>query len=110
MRLQQFTPPLNPEFVQALQGIGIKTDADLLLTHDPLAIFTKLPAGHGVTLKQYREILSQVTALASAIPTYGDKLLEQETKRHEDIFSDVPDMQRTADGYRGRVDRVDAAA
>lgn len=94
MRLQQFVPPLDPSFVQALSEIGIKTDTDLLLTHDPLATFTKLPAGHGVTLKQYREVLAQVAGLAAATPTYGDKLLERETKRQEDIFSDVPDTMQ----------------
>ncbi|KAI0787380.1 P-loop containing nucleoside triphosphate hydrolase protein [Fomes fomentarius] len=94
MRLQQFVPPLDPSFVQALSEIGIKTDTDLLLTHDPLVIFAKLPAGHGVTLKQYREVLAQVAGLAAATPTYGDKLLERETKRHEDIFSDVPDTMQ----------------
>lgn len=94
MRLQQFVPPLDPSFVQALSEIGIKTDTDLLLTHDPLATFTKLPARHGVTLKQYREVLAQVAGLAAATPTYGDKLLERETKRQEDIFSDVPDTMQ----------------
>ena len=92
MRLQQLIPPLTPELAQCLQDIGIKTETDLLLAHDPLTIFAKLPAGHGVSLKQFREVLARVAQIAAATPVRGDKLLERETRRHEDIFVDEPDL------------------
>lgn len=105
-RLQQFSPPLPPNLVQDLQELGIKTDTDLLLAHDSLTIFTKLPPGHGISLKQFREILTQVAGLAAATPTYGDKLLDRETKRQEDIFADhsdlllgVPDIDALLGGF-----------
>ncbi|KAI0741913.1 P-loop containing nucleoside triphosphate hydrolase protein [Daedaleopsis nitida] len=105
-RLQQFSPPLPPDLVQDLQELGIKTDTDLLLTHDPLAVFSKLPPGHGISLKQFREILTQVTGIAAAAPTDGNKLLERETKRQEDIFADhsdlllgVPDVDALLGGF-----------
>lgn len=90
MRIQQLVPPLSAELAQALQDIGIKTDTDLLLAHDPLTTFAKLPTGHGVSLRQFRDVLAQVAELASAPPIYGDKLLEQEMKRQEDVY--VEDM------------------
>ncbi|KAI0715829.1 P-loop containing nucleoside triphosphate hydrolase protein [Cerioporus squamosus] len=104
MRIQQLVPPLGADLANALQEIGIKTDTDLLLAHDPLTIFAKLPAGHGVTLRQFRDILAQVTELAAAPPVYGDKLLEQEMKRQEDIYADdmllgVPEVDALLGGF-----------
>ncbi|RDX56980.1 P-loop containing nucleoside triphosphate hydrolase protein [Lentinus brumalis] len=104
MRIQQLVPPLGSELADALQQIGIKTDTDLLLAHDPLTIFAKLPAGHGVTLQQFRDLLAQVLELAAAPSVYGDKLLEQEMKRQEDIYADdmllgVPEVDALLGGF-----------
>ncbi len=104
MRIQQLVPPLGSELAEALQQIGIKTDTDLLLAHDPLTIFAKLPAGHGVTLRQFRDLLAQVAELAAAPSVYGDKLFEQEMKRQEDIYADdmllgVPEVDALLGGF-----------
>ena len=92
MRLQNCVPPLTPEVVQALQGIGVNTDIDLLLADDPINVFTKLPPGHGISLKDFNLIVAQVAELAAATPVYGDKLFERETKRKEDVFSEDSDL------------------
>ncbi|RPD59693.1 P-loop containing nucleoside triphosphate hydrolase protein [Lentinus tigrinus ALCF2SS1-6] len=104
MRIQQLVPPLSADLAQALQEIGIKTDTDLLLAHDPLTIFAKLPAGHGVSLRQFRDALAQVAELASAPVAYGDKLFEQEMKRQEDIYVEdmllgVPEVDALLGGF-----------
>lgn len=104
MRLQQFVPPLDETLVEALSSIGIKTDTDLLLLHDPLTIFTKLPPDHNISLREFRDMLAQVTALAASTPTCGDRLYELESKRQEDVFADdmlvgVPDVDRLLGGF-----------
>ena len=104
MRLQNCVPPLTPEVVQALQGIGVNTDIDLLLADDPINVFTKLPPGHGISLKDFNLIVAQVAELAAATPVYGDKLFERETKRKEDVFSEgllvgLPDIDAILGGF-----------
>ncbi|KAI0366187.1 P-loop containing nucleoside triphosphate hydrolase protein [Pilatotrama ljubarskyi] len=104
MRLQNFSPPLKLETVQALQEVGVKTDTDLLLTKDPTDIFTRLPAELGISLLDFRSTISKVAELASATPIHGEKLLEQENKRREDIFADdmllgVPEVDALLGGF-----------
>lgn len=104
MRLQHFSPPIPNELVQALQEIGIRTDTDLLLSEDPTKIFTRLPRDLGISLLDFRRAVAKVAELASAAPTYGDKLLEQELKRQEDIFGDdmrvgVPALDALLGGF-----------
>ncbi|KAM5539255.1 hypothetical protein V8D89_007128 [Ganoderma adspersum] len=104
MRLQNCVPPLRPEVVQALQDIGVKTDTDLLLADDPISIFTKLPPGHGISLKDFNLIVAQVAEIAAAVPVHGDKLLERETKRREDVFTEdllvgLPDVDALLGGF-----------
>ena len=104
MQLQQCVPPVNAELVRLLQDVGIKTDFDLLLGDDPTSIFTKLPPGHDIGLKEFREMTEKVAEIASATPTCGDRLLEQEAKRHENIFTDdmlvgVPEVDAAVGGF-----------
>lgn len=104
MRLQHFSPPIQNELVQALQDIGIRTDTDLLLSEDPTKIFTRLPQDLGISLLDFRRAVAKVAELASATPTYGDKLLEQELKRQEDVFADdmrvgVPTLDALLGGF-----------
>ncbi|KAI0708704.1 hypothetical protein C8Q72DRAFT_273073 [Fomitopsis betulina] len=52
----------------------------------------------------FRRAVAKVAELASAAPTYGDKLLEQELKRQEDIFGDdmrvgVPALDALLGGF-----------
>ena len=104
MRLENCIPPLEPEVVQVLQDIGVRTEVDLLLADDPINIFTKLPPGHGISLKEFNQIVEQVTEIAAAVPVYGDKLLEDDTKRKEDVFRDdtilvgLPDIDALVGG------------
>ncbi|KAI9061202.1 P-loop containing nucleoside triphosphate hydrolase protein [Trametes sanguinea] len=88
MRLQQFSPPLREDLVQALQGIGVRTEVDLLLADDSTAIFTRLPPELGISLLEFRRAVEKVVELAAAVPTYGDKLLEAENARHDEILRD----------------------
>ncbi|KAL1940160.1 hypothetical protein VTO73DRAFT_9111 [Trametes versicolor] len=104
MRLQHFSPPIQNELVQALQDIGIRTDTDLLLSEDPTKIFTRLPQDLGISLLDFRRAVAKVAELASATPTYGDRMLEQELKRQEDIFTDdmrvgVPALDALLGGF-----------
>ncbi|KAI0649543.1 P-loop containing nucleoside triphosphate hydrolase protein [Trametes meyenii] len=86
MRLQQFSPPIQPEIVGALQAIGIKTDTDLLLSDDPTNIFRRLPSDVGINLLDFRRAVAEAVALASATPEYGEKILETEEQRQEEIY------------------------
>ncbi|OJT03212.1 DNA repair protein RAD51 -like protein [Trametes pubescens] len=104
MRLQHFSPPIQNELVQALQEIGIRTDTDLLLSEDPTKIFMRLPQDLGISLLDFRRAVAKVAEMASATPTYGDKLLQQELKRQEDIFADdmrigVPALDALLGGF-----------
>ncbi|EIW57144.1 P-loop containing nucleoside triphosphate hydrolase protein [Trametes versicolor FP-101664 SS1] len=105
MRLQHFSPPIQNELVQALQGIGIRTDTDLLLSEDPTRIFTRLQQDLGISLLDFRRAVAKVAELASATHTYGDRLLEQELKRQEDdVFADdmrvgVPTLDALLGGF-----------
>ncbi|KAI1797084.1 P-loop containing nucleoside triphosphate hydrolase protein [Ganoderma leucocontextum] len=104
MRLQNCVPPLKHEVVQALQDIDVKTDTDLLLADDPINIFTKLPPGHGISLKDFNQIVAQVAEIAAAVPVYGDKLLDRESNRKEEIFLDdmlvgLPDLDALLGGF-----------
>ncbi|KAI0671322.1 P-loop containing nucleoside triphosphate hydrolase protein [Trametes maxima] len=97
MRLQQFSPPIQPEIVRALQDIGIKTDTDLLLSDDSTSIFRRLPSDVGISLLDFRRAVAEVAALASATPECGERLLEAEEQRQEDVFANnmtlgVPDV------------------
>ena len=104
MRLQNCVPPLKPEVVQALRDIDVRTDTDLLLSDDPVNIFTELPPGHGISLKEFNQIVAKVAEFAAAVPVYGDKLLEQETKRREDVLGEdllvgLPDIDALLEGF-----------
>ncbi|KAI0326484.1 P-loop containing nucleoside triphosphate hydrolase protein [Cubamyces sp. BRFM 1775] len=103
-RLQQFSPPLPIELVNALNDIGVKTDTDLLLFDDPSNIFRRLPPELGVSLLDFRRAVESVVELAAAPSTYGDKLLEKEERRNEDIFVDdmlvgVPELDALLGGF-----------
>ncbi|KAI9000477.1 P-loop containing nucleoside triphosphate hydrolase protein [Trametes punicea] len=105
MRLQQFSPPLRNELVQCLQEIGIKTDADLLLSGDHTTIFSRLPPELGISLLDFRRAVEEVAELASAVAMHGDKLLEMENRQHEDIFADdmlvgIPEVDALLGGFR----------
>ncbi|KAI0635525.1 P-loop containing nucleoside triphosphate hydrolase protein [Trametes polyzona] len=104
MRLQHFSPPVKPELVDALQSIGIRTDTDLLLGDNPTDIFKRLPPELGLSLLDFRRAVSKIAELASATSVYGDALLEQETKRQEDIFKEdmlvgVPELDSLLGGF-----------
>ena len=78
MRLHSCVPPLKDEVVQILLDAGVKTDTDLLLAGDSISIFDKLPPGHGISLKDFNNIIEQVAELGASAPVYGEKLLEKE--------------------------------
>ncbi|CDO71803.1 hypothetical protein BN946_scf184939.g27 [Trametes cinnabarina] len=104
MHLQQLSPPLREDFVQALQDIGVWSDTDLLLANEPTTIFGRLPPELGITLLEYRQAVVKVAELASAPPAYGDRLLESENRRYEDIHSDdmlvgVPEVDALLGGF-----------
>ena len=103
-RLQQFSPPLQIELVNALNDIGVKTDTALLLFDDPTNIFRRLPPELGVSLLDFQRAVEKVVELAAAPSTFGDKLLEKEEKRDEDIFVDdmlvgVPELDALLGGF-----------
>ena len=81
MRLQQLSPSLDAHFVDTLASIGIKTEFELLLALDPDDLFRRLPADHGISLRDFRAHLVHATALVAAPAVRGDELLAQETKR-----------------------------
>ena len=84
MRIQQLVPPLDAHFAEVLSEIGVKTDVDLLLASAPDVIFTRLPQGHGISLKAFRAHVAHATELAAADAMHGDMLLEKERKRRAD--------------------------
>ncbi|KAI0351774.1 P-loop containing nucleoside triphosphate hydrolase protein [Trametes cingulata] len=101
---ENFSPPLQPELVQALKDAGIRTDTDLLLNNDSAEIFRRLPPELGISLLDFRRAIAKVAELASATLVNGDKLLEQENKRQEDIFGDdmllgVPEVDALLGGF-----------
>lgn len=104
MRLQQISPPIPREIVEALHSIGVRTDTDLLLLNDPTNIFSRLPSELGLSLLDFRRAVAKVAELSSATPLSGEEMLEQELRKHEDIFADdmlidVPEVDALLGGF-----------
>ena len=102
MRLQQLVPPLDAHFVEKLSEIDIKTDVDLLLASSPDSIFARLPPGHSITLRAFRDSLAHARELCAAPMSYGDELLSRDAKRRADAA-----LEGDA-GIRVGVDALDA--
>ncbi|OCH86606.1 P-loop containing nucleoside triphosphate hydrolase protein [Obba rivulosa] len=87
MQLRTLIPSLPQALVDALDAQGIRTDADLLFSSSSTDIFKKLPTGT-ISLREFNELVAQVTERASAPAVRGDEVFTAETKIREDIIDE----------------------
>ncbi|KAH9944979.1 P-loop containing nucleoside triphosphate hydrolase protein [Epithele typhae] len=93
MRLQQLSPPLDPAFVALLAEINVRTDTDLLLGADSTQLFARLPDGHGLSLRAFRDHVQHATTLAAAQPEFGDAVFAREQALKADAqFAEDPEV------------------
>lgn len=88
MRLRTVLPPLPNDLLDALEDLGIKTDADLLFSGDAVDLWRKLP-DDSITLQEVADLMTRVAAQQAAPMMRGDVLLQDETERCEKRASDA---------------------
>ncbi|OBZ72267.1 DNA repair protein RAD51 4 [Grifola frondosa] len=103
MRLQVLVPLLPQNLVNALEEIGIRTDADLLFSGGAIETFGKLPSGT-VQLHEFRDLMSKVAESACAPVLRGDEYSALEAKPRADrlnehITSGVPVLDALVGGF-----------
>ncbi|EMD34019.1 hypothetical protein CERSUDRAFT_159414, partial [Gelatoporia subvermispora B] len=87
MHLSELISTLPQSLVDALDALGIRTDADLLFSCPSNEIFKKLPTGT-ISLRDFSTLISDVAELASAPSTLGHEIYGAEAKRREDLYEE----------------------
>lgn len=104
MRLQSLIPTIPSDLVAALEGCGIRTDADLLFSGTPIDILQRLPP-RVVGLADLKTYIALVAESASARGIRGDELhTEQLQRRHvydTDMTCGVDELDALVNGFGG---------
>jgi RAD51-like protein 3 len=105
MRLRTVDPPLPSALLAALEGIGIRTDADLIFYGPPMELYKKLPLGT-VTLAELTAAVEAVVRYVAAPGVCGEKLLEKVERRlasypAEEFSSGIPQLDKLIGGFGG---------
>lgn len=103
MRLRTIEPSLPTELLEALDNLGIRTDADLIFYGTPMDLYKKLPLGT-VSLAALTKHIDDVIQYVSAPGIRGDKVTEKQKahrERHkpEDFLCGVPQLDGLLNGF-----------
>lgn len=104
MRLSILAPRIPSELIQALDSLGIRTDAELLFGAPPLSVFSRLPPGT-ITFQGFLDCVDSVKEEAAAKGVRADKWLEDQNnkpwRRKSDLMTGVPDLDTLLGGFGG---------
>ncbi|EKM58400.1 uncharacterized protein PHACADRAFT_91096 [Phanerochaete carnosa HHB-10118-sp] len=105
MRLRTVDPSLPEDLLNALDELGIRTDADFIFSGTPMELYKRLPLGT-VTLAELTAFIDQVIQYAAASGVRGDVLLQREDDQlrghhPEEFLSGVPELDKLTGGFAG---------
>ncbi|GJF00066.1 P-loop containing nucleoside triphosphate hydrolase protein [Phanerochaete sordida] len=105
MRLRTVDPPLPDSLLDALDELGIRTDADFVFAGTPMELYKRLPLGT-VSLAQLTAYVGQVVQYSAASGMRADNILRQAAgrgreSRQDECLSGVPELDRLTRGFGG---------
>lgn len=97
MRLRTVVPPLPEDLLDALEEIGLRTDADLMFFGTPMELYQKLPVGT-ITLAALTKHIEAVIDYISA-PATQASLIHQPSLSADQFLSGVPQLDNLTHGF-----------